>query len=79
MAKLDDALLDRLSAYVDGELSAAEMNEVENLMVQDPAIAQTIDALRAANRAVRNDFLKTVKERKIPEAWLQLIKEKSPK
>ncbi len=79
MAKLDDALLDRLGAYVDGELSAAEKTEIDDLITRDPAIAQIIEDLRAASQAIRDDFLKTVMDQKIPQEWLQLIKEKSSK
>jgi len=79
VVKLDDALLDRLSAYVDGELSAAEMTEIEKLIAEDPAIAQKIGDLRTASQAIGEDFLRSVRDKEVPKKWLQLIKEKSSK
>lgn len=44
---LDNALLDRLSAYVDDVLPAREMAEIEALAERDTAVAAEIAALRA--------------------------------
>lgn len=44
---LDEILLDRLSAYVDGALSAVEMAEIDVLAQNDPAVMAEIEALRA--------------------------------
>ena len=36
-----------LSAYLDGELTAAEQAEVERLLAADPAVRQLLDEMRA--------------------------------
>ncbi|MGI9500990.1 MAG: hypothetical protein ACR2P3_13205, partial [Geminicoccaceae bacterium] len=59
--------------------SAAEMTEIDDLIAGDPTIARAIEDLRAASQAIRDDFLKTVRDNDIPQEWLQLIKERSAK
>ncbi|MGI9490015.1 MAG: hypothetical protein ACR2RF_29820 [Geminicoccaceae bacterium] len=73
MAKLDDALLNRLGAYVDGELSAVEAAEIEELIDQDAEIAQVVEGLEASTCSIRDDFLGQIEKEPIPEEWLKLI------
>ena len=43
-----------LSAYLDGELTAAEQSRVERLLAGDPAAKQLLDELRTLNAAVQS-------------------------
>ncbi len=47
----------RLSAYLDGELTAAEAREVEAALARDPALRNELEALRAAVDLLRNEGL----------------------
>jgi len=49
--EIDDELL---SAYLDGELSAAERAAVERRLAADPAARQLLDELRGASRAMQS-------------------------
>ncbi len=45
-----------LSAYIDGELDAAEARALEARMAADPELQAELDALKAANDAALDDF-----------------------
>jgi hypothetical protein len=49
-----DSLLADLSAYLDGELSAARVQEVERLLAESPDARRTLDELRHVREQVRS-------------------------
>lgn len=51
---LPEELGERMSAYLDGEASPQEVNEVERLLADDPAARQLADELRAVSRVCRD-------------------------
>lgn len=53
---LDQAMLDRLSAYMDGALPANDAAAMERLIKTDPAIAAEFAALSRADQAARIGF-----------------------
>ncbi|WP_095590497.1 anti-sigma factor family protein [Actibacterium ureilyticum] len=52
----DPALLERLSAYVDGALSPDQMTEVEALAARDPAVLAEIESLQALDLQLNDAF-----------------------
>ncbi|HZO87472.1 MAG TPA: hypothetical protein VFB38_03975 [Chthonomonadaceae bacterium] len=50
----DDALWSLLSAYVDGEVTAEEAEQVEEMLRADPACARDLEFLRLAGRYARS-------------------------
>ena len=74
MTRVDEALLNRLGAYVDGELSAIDAAKVEEMIDQDVMIRQVVEGLKASTHVIRDDFLKQIEEEPIPDEWLRLIK-----
>lgn len=55
-APLDPALLDQLSAYLDGALPPDVAVEIEQLIEADPAVAAEFEALSRVNHAARSGF-----------------------
>jgi anti-sigma factor RsiW len=55
-ASLDPAVLDRISAYLDGALTDAECQELEAMVAADPAIAAEFEALSRVDVAVAAGF-----------------------
>jgi anti-sigma factor RsiW len=53
---IDPALSDRISAYLDGALSAAERAELEAQIARDPAVAAEVAALRAVDALLATGF-----------------------
>jgi len=53
MTKQED-ILEQLSAYMDGELSAPEVRRVEAALAEDESLAAEFEQLRAARRLVRS-------------------------
>jgi len=49
-------LSDKLSAFLDGELSANEMRVIEDALAQDPALQAELDALMAADVLAQEEF-----------------------
>ncbi len=47
---------ERISAYIDGELNAAERAEVERLLRDDAAVRSSLDRMRTANAHVREKY-----------------------
>ncbi|MFK7929260.1 MAG: sigma-E factor negative regulatory protein [Myxococcota bacterium] len=45
---MEDAATEQLSAYLDGELTDAEITELEHRLAQDPALRDELDQLRGA-------------------------------
>lgn len=52
----DTALLERISAYVDGALSPDDMAEIEALAAQDPAVLSEIESLQALDLQLNDAF-----------------------
>jgi anti-sigma factor RsiW len=52
----DPALLDQLSAYLDGALSAEDALAIERLVETDPAVAAEFEALSRVDQAARTGF-----------------------
>ncbi len=57
---------ERLVAYADGELDQAEAREVEALVAADPALAETVSALRADAATIRAAYQEPLRE-PVPE------------
>lgn len=53
---MNDDLTLRLSAYLDGELNAAETAEIENLIASNPDVHASLEALMLADAAAREEF-----------------------
>ena len=49
----DETQNELLSAYLDGEVTAAERDEVERLLAADPAVGRLLDQLRAVHAAIQ--------------------------
>ena len=77
MQNVDPTLLNRLGAYVDGELSDEDAKAVERLIADDPDIGQIVDRLRSSSDRIRDDFLQGVATQPTPEAWVKLIQEQA--
>lgn len=73
MQNIDDALLERLGAYVDGEVTPEEALAIEEMMATNPDVKRNVERLAAANRAISDDFLSHVEERPIPPQWHRLV------
>ncbi|MEO0914574.1 MAG: anti-sigma factor, partial [Pseudomonadota bacterium] len=56
MTEMNDALRAKLSAYIDGELDAADTAAVETLAEKDPEIAAELESLRATDAALLGAF-----------------------
>jgi anti-sigma factor RsiW len=54
--RIDPALVDRISAYLDGALPAAEVAELEALIARDPAVAAEVEALRGIDALLAKGF-----------------------
>jgi len=63
----------KLSAYLDGELDPAAMDEVEALLAQDPAAQAELDALMDADAMAQEEFA-TELDVPVPFALAQQIK-----
>lgn len=63
----------RLSAYLDGELDAAEARSVEAMLEKDPALQAELDALIAADALAQDQFDALLNE-PVPLALAQKIK-----
>lgn len=63
----------KLSAYLDGELDAAEARSVEAMLETDPALQAELDALIAAD-ALANDQFDAQLDQPVPLALAQKIK-----
>lgn len=80
----------RLSAYLDGELTAAEAREIEAALGRDPALRRELDELRAAVELLRDggvvdpppgfaDRLQARLEREpMPVGWRRWVREVRP-
>lgn len=77
MSSIDPALLNRLGAYVDGELSDEDAKAVERLIANDPDLGLILDNLRSSSDRIRDDFLQRVDTQPIPEAWVKLIQDQA--
>ena len=53
---------EKLSAYIDGELTEAEAREIEEMVASDPALQAELDALMAADAAAMTEFEKMLEE-----------------
>ena len=53
---IDDALRDRLSAYLDGELPPDQMNEIETLVTENIEVAAELEALSRLDNSLREAF-----------------------
>jgi anti-sigma factor RsiW len=53
---VDPAMLDRISAYLDGALPEAERRELEALVATDPAVAAEFEALSRVDAALATGF-----------------------
>ena len=53
---LDQTLLDQLSAYLDGALAPDDVLKIEQLVVNDPAIAAELDAMSRVDHIARAAF-----------------------
>jgi hypothetical protein len=69
MDKHDDELL---SSYLDGELDAAKLRELEQRLATDEALQARLEALRGADRATRKWYA-AVDARPMPASVLQLL------
>ncbi|MGI9505775.1 MAG: anti-sigma factor family protein, partial [Geminicoccaceae bacterium] len=69
-------LLNRLGAYVDGELSATEAAMIEELVSQDVDIRQTVDELKAANCIIKKGLFEQVEKEPVPAEWIALAESK---
>jgi len=82
----DDATIEQLSAYLDGELTDSEVAELEHRLARDPALQTELDSLRSAVDLMRThgpvqapaalygDILRAVEDEPMPGglwAWLQ--------
>jgi anti-sigma factor RsiW len=72
--KTDDTLL---TAYVDGELDAAGVAEIEAAMAADPALARRVRVLRDATAALRAVFNDVARE-PVPERLLAPLGAQAP-
>lgn len=72
--KMTPDLADRLSAYLDGALPAAELAEVEALIAKDAAVAEELDALRQADAAIGSAFAAML-ETPVPPALVRALEE----
>lgn len=67
----DDELL---SAYLDGELSQPQVDELTSRLAREPELAERLEAMRSVDKAAVAAF-RAVDERQIPERILDLIGE----
>ena len=74
MTRVNETLLNRLGAYVDGELSALDAAKIEEMIDQDVELRQVVEEMKASTRIIRDDFLRQAEEEPIPDEWLKLIK-----
>ncbi|MGH8193968.1 MAG: hypothetical protein ACREQ8_06155 [Woeseiaceae bacterium] len=69
--ELDDELL---SAYLDGELSQPQADELTSRVAREPELAERLEAMRSVDKAAVAAF-RAVDERQIPERILDLMGE----
>ena len=67
--KLDDELL---TAYLDGELDAVKMSEVERQLEQSPDLSRQLERLRATDTALKQAY-HDIDERPLPDAVLNML------
>lgn len=67
----DDELL---SAYLDGELSKADANELERRLARDPKLSERLESMRAMDRVAAVAFHE-MDERPMPKRVLELLGE----
>lgn len=72
MAKTDGDLLNRLGAYVDGELSAIEAAAIEELISQDIELRQAVNNMQAANRIIQKGLFEQVEKEPVPAELVAL-------
>lgn len=77
MSSIDPTLLNRLGAYVDGELSDEDAKAVERLIANDPDLGLILNNLQSSNDRIRDDFLQQVDTQPTPEAWVKLIQDRA--
>ena len=73
-----DNLNDFIVAYVDGELSAAEMCRVDDLLVEDPKARQLRDTLRGQSEMLKG-LHSNIVEQPVPGHLVQAIRGRSAK
>lgn len=54
--RIDPAVIDRISAYLDGALPTGERAELEALIARDPAVAAEVEALRGVDALMARGF-----------------------
>lgn len=67
---MDD--IERLSAYLDGQLSEDEVHALEARLAAEPELAKQLDAFRNVDSALRAPFDRLLSE-PIPDRFLQLL------
>lgn len=65
---------ERLSAYIDGELDQGEASCLERRLAAEPALAQRLEQLRAADRSARRAY-RAIDEVPMPDAVLALLEQ----
>ena len=65
---------EQLSAFLDGELSAAEMQQVRDALAQDPALAERLGQMRAIDARLR-DRSEAIANEPIPERLSRMLEE----
>jgi anti-sigma factor RsiW len=65
---------DRLSAFLDGELSEAEAREIERALEADPALQAELEALMAADAMAREEFARML-DAPVPAALAAAIRD----
>lgn len=75
MAEIDDQLLARLVAYVDGEASPSEAAEIERLIAGDSSIRAEVEGLRESGEKLKKLMKAEAANAQIPDAWLDLVRQ----
>lgn len=65
---------DKLSAFLDGELSGAEAAEIEAALARDPDLQAALEALMAADALAREDFARIAAE-PVPQSLAAAIRD----
>jgi anti-sigma factor RsiW len=73
----DPRISERLSAYLDGALSAQDCREVEALVARDPAVASELAALRRVDAALAEGFAEML-ARPVPLSLARAIEVVTP-
>ncbi len=65
-----------LSAYLDGELDAAQMSEIEKAVLEDKQLDARLARLQQANDAVRSAYL-PLADAEVPQEFIDLVRNRA--